>query len=562
VLKDVEMAPKGWERAQQDGNLIITQLPLLNCGLAVLPFAFNSQFRPGAVPMQFRRSLPSLAVAFALSYASSFGQTPAKFTTVSSNSTVTGAGGYTVDVNNDGLTDIIQPSASQPYGFTVFLAKGDGTFTEGSTYAFPSGAETSGQLAFADVNNDGKVDIVSPVTGKNELVVYLGNGNGTFQPAKIFSNVLPSGMDFQNEAPIPADFNHDGKIDLVAFGYDDSGSYLNNVVILEGEGNGEFTYNGVLYNAPANFGIGNAVTGDFNADNNADVAFTTGTSCDSGGCDDAVHVLYGNGDFGFKETTPFSINGNGNMSLSAGDLNGDGTTDLFGYDSATNQLVLLYGQTNETFTTYYHTLAQTPEEGPYLFVMADFNGDRHMDLAAWEYIDSTTAGPYYQMAVFLADSTPGGFTEQDVSLPYYTPSSALVGNFTGNAIPDVVFVEATNGAGSYPTIFLTEVNETPEGYWGGCNYPKTGAGVTLCFPSGGSSGNPVDFKASATSFGDIRKFELWVDGRKLSEQHNSWGNYAWFNLSTTLAAGKHSCTLNVTTIDNDAKAYNFNLTVQ
>ena len=60
----------------------------------------------------------------------------------------------------------------------------------------------------------------------------------------------------------------------------------------------------------------------------------------------------------------------------------------------------------------------------------------------------------------------------------------------------------------------------------------------------------------------IRKFELWVDGRKLSEQHNSWGNYAWFNLSTTLAAGKHSCTLNVTTIDNDAKAYNFNLTVQ
>lgn len=512
--------------------------------------------------MEPRSRLSSLGLVLMLASVPAFGQTPAKFTPVNSSGTNSGAGGYAVDVNNDGLTDIVQVSASQPFGFTVNLANGNGSFTKGATYAFPSGLNSGPPLAFADFNGDGKIDIAAPIIGKNELAVYLGNGNGTFQAAKILSNILPSGMDFQNAAPLPADYNHDGKIDLVAFAYDDSGSYPNQVIVLEGDGNSTFTYKSIIYTVSGSDTVGNAVTGDFNADNNADVAFTTSATCDSGSCDDVVHVLYGNGNFGFTETTPFSVNGGGYLSMNAGDLNGDGTTDLFGYDGNTNQLVVLYGQTNKTFTTYYHSLATAPTEAPNTFAMADFNGDQHMDLASWDYVTSGGNGPYFQLVLFLGNANPGDFTEQDVALPYNAPTGPLVGNFTGNAIPDLVLSQAPNGQGGYPTTFLTEVDHTPGGYWGGCNYPRASQAVTLCVPSGGSSANPVDFKASAASFGDIRKFELWVDGKKLSEQHHSWGQYAWFNLSTTLAAGKHSCTLNVTNIDNDAETHSFTLTVQ
>ena len=71
----------------------------------------------------------------------------------------------------------------------------------------------------------------------------------------------------------------------------------------------------------------------------------------------------------------------------------------------------------------------------------------------------------------------------------------------------------------------------------------------------------VQNPAPSGSFGDIRKFELWVDGNKISEQHHNWGNYAYFDLSTTLSAGTHKCTLNITTVDNDAEDYNFTLQV-
>jgi hypothetical protein len=55
-------------------------------------------------------------------------QTPVNFTGVTSTSGETPANIYSVDLNNDGLTDFIQDTAQSPSAFTVSINNGDGTF--------------------------------------------------------------------------------------------------------------------------------------------------------------------------------------------------------------------------------------------------------------------------------------------------------------------------------------------------------------------------------------------------------------------------------------------------
>lgn len=509
--------------------------------------------------MLSRRSLLAASLCSLVPCTACLGQNPATFKTVTSASGTTPDVIYSIDVNNDGSPDLIQTTLQSPIEFTVSLSKKNGSFGPPTAYAFPSGMAASPSLGFADFNGDGKVDIVAPITGKNELAVYLGNGNGTFQAAKLQSGVLPSGYSFQNAAPVAADFNHDGKIDLVAIAYNTSG--VNSAVVLEGDGNGSFTYKSDIYNVPSGDMVAELTGGDFDADNNADIAIGTNASCDQGAasCNGAAHVFYGNGNFGFTETTPYSTSGG--LSIYSGDLNGDGRTDLFGLVGATNQLVLLYGQTNRTFTSYFYS--DVPSGGVSNLAMADFNGDGHMDLVGYDFTDEPNTGATFQLAIFLSTGAEGGFKTQLYTLPYYqTDTNVVVGDYNGDTKPDVLIVQNPAPSGTGSSTVAAVINTTASGDWGGCAYPKTGQGISLCTPAASSSdASPVTFKASANSFGQIRKFELWVDGKKISEQHNNWGNYGYFNLSSAFAAGSHSATLNVTTIDNDAMDYNFKFTV-
>ena len=75
-----------------------------------------------------------------------------------------------------------------------------------------------------DFNGDGKADIL--VSFGFNLLVYFGNGDGTFQAA-VESASLGEGT------PLVGDFNHDGKLD-VALGYE------NGFVLYTGNGDGTF----------------------------------------------------------------------------------------------------------------------------------------------------------------------------------------------------------------------------------------------------------------------------------------------------------------------------------
>ena len=120
----------------------------------------------------------------------------------------------------------------------MYLGNGDGTFGSALTPPVADNfnaahllAETVGQIVIADMNGDGKPDLVTLGTASNgdsELAISLGNGDGTFQtPTKLEF----AGGETDGYGLAVADFNGDGKIDVAVNGFNpplDTGIFLGN----------------------------------------------------------------------------------------------------------------------------------------------------------------------------------------------------------------------------------------------------------------------------------------------------------------------------------------------
>jgi len=139
------------------------------------------------------------------------------------------------DVNDDGKPDLVVANicgvvtagvCGGPSTVGVLLGNGDGTFQPAVTYN--SGQGFARSAAVADVNGDGKPDVVVGSCCFNTVSVLLGNGDGTFQRSETFD----SGGE-EPESVAVADVNGDARPDLVAAnnGSNTAGVMLNNTAI-------------------------------------------------------------------------------------------------------------------------------------------------------------------------------------------------------------------------------------------------------------------------------------------------------------------------------------------
>ncbi len=154
------------------------------------------------------------------------------------------------DFNNDGIGDLAY--TYQRDELATLLGNGDGSFRPVS-YS-PSSLTTG--LSTGDLNGDGNSDVVAPdYTG---VGVALGNGDGTFQPSVHYSSSTP--FDFTTLA----DVDGDGKLDVIAVN-----SYYHTVNVLLGNGDGTLKTPIAFDTSPNPVGI---VAADFNGDGRTDIA--------------------------------------------------------------------------------------------------------------------------------------------------------------------------------------------------------------------------------------------------------------------------------------------------
>lgn len=388
------------------------------------------------------------------------------------------------DVNGDGKLDIVAANfcvpnceAAQVGGFEVLLGNGDGTFQTGQVYSLASGQGAS--IALADLNGDGKLDVVISISpsvgcfaegGGGSVGVFLGNGDGTFRPEKTYQS---GGL--CTSKLIVADVNRDGKSDVIVAGACGSNqSYCSESIdgiisVLRGNGDGSFQA-AQTYDSGGVFPRDMTVA-DVNSDGKLDLLVANGGSEQQGAGNGNVAALLGNGDGTFQPVeifNTFSPYAGELASLAVADLNGDGKPDVaettcfyFTCAQNTGELVVQLGNGDGTFQA--PQVYSTGRSIPSSVVLADVNLEGKLDavlVSNGECPDCPTGG----VSVLLGNGD-GTFSTFHPSARFSSGGSvgvsAAIGDVNGDGRLDVVVANQYTVCGPH------------------CNTPEGAVGVLL-----------------------------------------------------------------------------------
>ncbi len=284
--------------------------------------------------------------------------------------------------NSDGITNIIGPTVditAHEAGTISLQISGAGVVTKQitgpgvvqipaivpvglqSTATLSTGYTGSGNSSTvaADFNGDGKQDLVS--LGSGAALLFLGNGNGTFaSPVTLPTYSGLGGLS-------TADFNGDGKPDLLfetqgIVGYSGFQILLNN-------GNGTFT----ALSAVSTPIYAQVLAADMNGDGKADIVFQQSYGITQ------LNVWLNNGNGGFPGNTYNVTVGSSINAFAVGDVNGDGKNDVVAvYGNSTEYMSVIVNKGNGTYGTPITTALSV--SGSDRIALADFNGDGEADV--------------------------------------------------------------------------------------------------------------------------------------------------------------------------------------
>ena len=320
------------------------------------------------------------------------------------------------DFNGDGNVDLAVANEGSNT-VSILLGNGNGTFA--SPVNLPSGPNPEA-IAVGDFNGDGILDLAVTHDGAN-LSVFLGNGNGTFSsPTNYYCDA--------SQAICVGDFNGFPDLAVCGPGYG----------ILLNDGTGAFTLDS---NEPLiSSSLTSVAAGDFTGDGNVDLAFTNSAN-------NTVVILQGDGNGDFSNPTSFPVSPEAS-GVAVGDFTGDGKLDLAVSDASViagknvGSVSILLGNGNGTFQAQQTFAASGTLTS---VAVGDFNGDGKLDV-----LTSSDSGFGGFVGLLLGNgngsfSSPTFYLTGNGGNSTSTFNSIAVGNFDNNGDTDVAAVNPFSG---------------------------------------------------------------------------------------------------------------------
>jgi len=370
------------------------------------------------------------------------------------------------DFNGDGKLDFVVANGGDNT-LWLYFGKGDGTFNLPVIVPVTLG-QSPVWIAAGDLRGIGRTDLIVAESDSNSVGIFLNNGDGTFVESVV---ALPDSATFL----LVSDFNHDGKLDIVAPMDDDNSNVY--IAMLPGLGNGMFGSPIITPLDGYTPEIFWASSSDLNADGLPDLVLSSAQPDIS----IQVYLNNGNGTFTAGEVVAQSYEAEllGSVLF---DANGDGKTDVI-FADAFGALWVYDGNGDGTFNTTNPGMSGIGDV-VYGIAAADVNGDGNLDVvASGVFVNDlaqygTEAGD--QICVLEGDGK-GNFSYPKVYRGDSSSYSLAVGDFRGNGFPDAVTANQDNDSVS---VFLNDGLGgfgSPNGNWigyeggGAVNAPMSGA---------------------------------------------------------------------------------------
>lgn len=301
------------------------------------------------------------------------------------------------DFNNDGRLDFAIQSSSTGTIFTQ-SGRGDGFF---DAPRIIDNNSSGFSVISGDFNNDGHADLLTPAKA------FFGDGAGNFSPPRLLQ------LGSNATAFVPGDFNGDDNLDFAGIVFS-----TGTVEAFFGDGFGGFGNRTIVGFASQAAGFS---VSDVNSDGISDLAAVLNSN--------TVSIVLGSANGVFQTPVNYPLGGADSVGLIAtGDLDGDGDSDIVassvGFGQATTFMVVLLNNGSGIFSVQPRTTEEVSSISR--MVLADVNLDNRLDLVA--NAGSTVSVRFGNNGTFGIPRSFPGLVSQ---------SRLFIEDFTGDGVRDI-----------------------------------------------------------------------------------------------------------------------------